>query len=107
LPGRSRPDRPRRRRAPPPGRRRPETIAEDHARSDESWAPLIQEWFDEAPDEEERQRRRNIAAPAGRTMVDVLADVDGRYGGVREYLVLGGVSEEELGQARRRLVDGE
>src|SRR5439155_19953 len=27
----------------------PEAIAADHARSDESWAPTIEEWFAEAP----------------------------------------------------------
>jgi protein-tyrosine phosphatase len=64
----------------------PEMIAADHALSDESWAPYNVSWFDEAPDEEERARRRRIATPAGRTMAEVLAGVDGRYGGPREFL---------------------
>ena len=63
-----------------------ETIAADHALSDESWAPYNVRWFEEAPDGAERARRQRIAAPAGRTMAEVLAEVDLRYGGVRAYL---------------------
>jgi protein-tyrosine phosphatase len=63
-----------------------ETIAADHALSDESWAPYNVRWFEEAADEAERARRQRVAAPAGRTMAEVLAEVDHRYGGVRAYL---------------------
>jgi protein-tyrosine phosphatase len=63
-----------------------ETIAADHALSDESWAPYNVRWFEEAPDGAERARRQRVAAPAGRTMAEVLAEVDLRYGGVRAYL---------------------
>jgi protein-tyrosine phosphatase len=63
-----------------------ETIAEDHARSDESFAPYNDAWFAAAPTEEERRRRMRVAVPAGRTMIDVLADVDRRYGGPAGYL---------------------
>ncbi len=81
----------------------PETIADDHARSDESWAPLIEQWFAEAPDEPERERRRRIAAPAGRTMAEILEEIDRRYGGVDEYLRGGGASEEALSRLRGTL----
>jgi protein-tyrosine phosphatase len=64
----------------------PETIAADHALSDEGLEPRNVAWFDEAPDEVEGARRRRIAQPAGRTMVDVLAEVEGRYGGPAGYL---------------------
>jgi protein-tyrosine phosphatase len=63
-----------------------ETIAADHALSDESWAPYNVRWFEEAPDEAERARRQRVAAPAGRTMAEVLTEVDLRYGAVRAYL---------------------
>jgi protein-tyrosine phosphatase len=63
-----------------------ETIAADHALSDESWAPYNVRWFEEAPDGAERARRQRVAAPAGRTVAEVLAEVDLRYGGVRAYL---------------------
>jgi hypothetical protein len=72
----------------------PATIAADHALSDESWAPYNDPWFEEAPDEEERARRRRIALPAGRTMADVLAEVDRSYGGPAGYLTGGGLPQE-------------
>ena len=61
-------------------------IAADHAISDESWDPYHAAWFDDAPDEAELGRRHRIAEPAGVTMVDVLADVERRYGGPAGYL---------------------
>ena len=63
-----------------------ESIAADHALSDESWAPYNVSWFEAATEPEERARRQRVAAPAGRTMVEVLAEVERRYGGVREVL---------------------
>jgi len=73
-----------------------ETIAADHARSDESWAPMIERWFEEAPTEQERERRRRITAPAGRTMVDVLGAVESRFGGARRFLIEGGAAGEDI-----------
>jgi protein-tyrosine phosphatase len=63
-----------------------EAIAADHARSDESWGPHNDAWFAEAPTEAERERRRRVAVPAGRTMVEVLEEVDRLYGGPAAYL---------------------
>jgi protein-tyrosine phosphatase len=57
-----------------------DAIAADHARSDESWAPYNPRWIEEATDPAEDARRRRITAPAGRTMVEVLEEVDRRYG---------------------------
>src|SRR5207249_388489 len=54
----------------------PAAIAADHAMSDESWSPFNAEWLASAPDDEERERRRRISAPAGRTLVDVLEEID-------------------------------
>jgi len=63
-----------------------ETIAADHALSDESWAPYLDAFYAEADTAQERERRRRITAPAGRTMAETLGEVDRRYGGVRRYL---------------------
>lgn len=63
-----------------------ESIAADHALSDESWAPYNVSWFDAATAPEERARRQRVAAPAGRTMVDVLTELERRYGGVRDFV---------------------
>jgi protein-tyrosine phosphatase len=63
-----------------------ETIAADHALSDESWAPYLDAFYAEADSEQERERRRRITAPAGRTMAEILQEVDRLYGGVAHYL---------------------
>jgi protein-tyrosine phosphatase len=61
-------------------------IAADHALSDESLGPYNIPWFEEAPDEAERARRHRVADPAGETMLEVLAEVDRRYGSPTAYL---------------------
>jgi protein-tyrosine phosphatase len=58
----------------------PDVIAADHALSDESWAPYNDEWVSEAPDEEERERRRRVLRPAGRTLAEVLEEIEAREG---------------------------
>jgi protein-tyrosine phosphatase len=63
-----------------------ETIAADHALSDQSWAPYLDAFYADADTEQERARRRRITAPAGRTMAEILEEVDRRYGGVQQYL---------------------
>src|SRR2546428_9820957 len=83
----------------------PETIAADHALSDESWGPHNEAWFDEAEDEVERERRRRIAAPVGRTMTEVLEEVDRRYGGPGAHPRGGGATDETLARIRSRLKD--
>jgi protein-tyrosine phosphatase len=82
----------------------PEAIAEDHAQSDGNWAPFLDRWYAEAKTEVELERRRRIAAPAGTAMVDVLAQVESRYGGVPEYLVAAGADERAIAEVRRRLL---
>src|SRR3954465_15353485 len=51
-------------------------IAADHALSGESWAPFNEEWLAEAPDENERERRRRVSKPAGRILLDVLEEIE-------------------------------
>jgi len=68
-----------------------EAIAADHALSDANWAPSNAKWFAEAPDAEERERRRRVSQPAGRTMAGLLAEFD-----PREYLLAGGATAEDI-----------
>jgi protein-tyrosine phosphatase len=83
----------------------PGTIAADHALSDESWGPHNEAWFAKARDEEERERRRRIARPAGRTMAGILDEVDRVYGGPELYLRGAGASEQALAGVRALLKD--
>jgi hypothetical protein len=77
-------------------------IAADHALSDESWAPYQGEWLAEAPDEPERERRRRITEPAGRTLVDVLEEIQEREG-IRSLLLGAGADEAALDRLVARL----
>ncbi len=78
-----------------------ETIAADHARSDDYLAPWWQPWHDSAPDEETRQRRMRVTTMPERAMADVLRDVD-----VRSYLIAGGADPQDLDTLVLRLRDG-
>ena len=80
----------------------PEAIAADHALSDVHWGPLNQEWLAAAPDEEERARRRRVSQPAGRTLAEVLEDIEEREG-VRSLLVGAGADEAALDRLVARL----
>jgi hypothetical protein len=80
----------------------PEAIAADHALSDESWAPFNADWLAGAPDEAERERRRRISQPAGRTLVDVLEEIEQREG-IRHLLVDAGADEPALDRLVARL----
>lgn len=82
-----------------------DTIAADHALSDESWGPHNQAWFEAAPDDDERERRRRVSVPAGGTMVGILEEVDRLYGGAAPYLAGGGASEQALANVLSRLKD--
>jgi protein-tyrosine phosphatase len=73
----------------------PDAIAADHALSDESWAPYNGEWLVAAPDEQERERRRRVSQPAGRTLVEVLEEIEEREG-IRNLLVGAGADEAAL-----------
>jgi hypothetical protein len=79
-----------------------DAIAADHALSDESWAPFNEEWLAAAPDEVERDRRRRVSRPAGRTLVDVLEEIE-REEGIRNLLVGAGADEEALDRLVVRL----
>ena len=80
----------------------PDAIAADHALSDESWAPYNEEWLAAAPDEHERERRRRVSQPAGRTLVEVLEEIEEREG-IRDLLVGAGADEAALDRLVARL----
>jgi hypothetical protein len=60
------------------------------------------EWLAEAPDEEERERRRRIVQPAGRTLAEVLAEIEQREG-IRNLLLGAGAEEDALDRLVGRL----
>jgi protein-tyrosine phosphatase len=80
----------------------PDAIAADHALSDESWAPFNAEWLESAPSEEERERRRRISQPAGRTLVEVLQEIEEREG-IRNLLLGAGADGAALDRLVARL----
>jgi hypothetical protein len=80
----------------------PDVIAADHAMSDESWGPHNDEWLAKAPDEQERERRRRILQPAGRTLAEVLEEIEERDG-IRNRLVAAGADEPALDRLVARL----
>ncbi|HJU37880.1 MAG TPA: tyrosine-protein phosphatase [Gaiellaceae bacterium] len=80
----------------------PDAIAADHALSDESWAPHNERWLAEAPDQRERERRNRILQPAGRTLAEVLEEID-RRDGIRNRLLGAGADEAALDRLVARL----
>jgi protein-tyrosine phosphatase len=80
----------------------PDAIAADHALSDESWAPHNEDWLAAAPDEAERERRRRIVEPAGRTLVEVLEEIE-ETDGIRARLLGAGADEAALNRLTTRL----
>ncbi len=80
----------------------PDAIAADHALSDESWAPFNEEWLAGATDDEERERRRRVSQPAGRTLVEVLEEIE-RQEGIRNRLLAAGADEAALDRLVARL----
>src|SRR5205814_3546139 len=58
----------------------PDVIAAEHALSDESWMPHNDGWFAEATDEQEGERRRRLIQPPGRTLSEVLEEIEATEG---------------------------
>ena len=80
----------------------PDTIAADHALSDENWAPHNEDWLAAAPDERERKRRLRILEPPGRTLAEVLEEIEARDG-IRARLLGAGADESALDRLIARL----
>jgi hypothetical protein len=78
-------------------------IAADYALSEERLRTRHEQWFVEAADEVELERLHRIAATPASSMVEVLEELERRYGSVEGYLRAGGATDEDLERARTRL----
>lgn len=81
----------------------PEEIAADYGLSAANLAPFTEEWIAEAPDDSERDRRLRVSRGDAQAMLDVLAELEARYGSVRSYLLTAGAEGETLDRAVARL----
>jgi protein-tyrosine phosphatase len=80
----------------------PDAIAADHALSDENLAQHNVGWLAAAPDEQERERRRRVLQPPGRTLVEVLEEIEEQEG-IRDRLLGAGADEAALERLVARL----
>jgi protein-tyrosine phosphatase len=78
-------------------------IAADYALSEQRLRMRHEDWFAAAADEAELARLHRIAATPESSMVDVLDELERRYGSIEGYLRAGGATDEDLAQARARL----
>ena len=77
--------------------------AADYALSSARLEPQWRPWVDEAPDDEERERRLRFSATPAATMVGVLETLEREHGSVAGFLRVHGLSDETLARARARL----
>ena len=80
-----------------------DTIAEDYAESEANWAPTVDDWVAEAPDETEARKRRLLAQMPAEVMRGVLPELERRHGSARRYLLAGGADAAVLDGLRERL----
>jgi protein-tyrosine phosphatase len=78
-------------------------IAADYALSEQRLRTRHQKWFAAAADEAELARLHRIAATPETSMVEVLEELERRYGSIEGYLRAGGATDEDLERARARL----
>ena len=83
-----------------------EVIVEDYALTSEHYAALIPDWRTRAIERGEDTAifDRDVSSEP-RTMVETLAYLGVKYGGVKEYLAACGVSAGEIGVLRKRFVE--
>ena len=82
-----------------------EEIATDYSLSEERLRTRHEEWFAQAADEAELERLHRISKTPASSMVEVLDELERRYGSIAGYLKAGGATDEELERARSRLRD--
>jgi hypothetical protein len=80
----------------------PDVIAADHALSDVHLAERTADWLAQAADTEERVRRERVVQPPGRTLADVLEEIDSTEG-IRARLLSAGAEEAALDRLVARL----
>ena len=82
-----------------------ETVADDYALTAELLADREREWLEHGPgDRAEREAVLARFAPTAEVMLEVLAGLKRRYGGVEQYLLEAGVSRDDLERLRDRLL---
>ncbi len=81
----------------------PEEIADDYALSGPNIAPVHDIWVDEAPDPVERERRARIGLAPREAMVDLIAELESRWGGAEAYLRAAGLTDSTVDAARSRI----
>jgi protein-tyrosine phosphatase len=80
-----------------------DVIAADYAESEANWAPTVEGWIAEAPDDAERRKRMLLSVMPPAAMRDTLVALEREHGSVRRFLVAGGVDEPALDSLRSRL----
>jgi protein-tyrosine phosphatase len=78
-------------------------VATDYGETTANLAALNAEWIAGAEDEDERERRILFSRSEPETMEAVVRELERRHGSVREYLLAGGATEDELERVRARL----
>jgi hypothetical protein len=81
----------------------PEAIASDYALSGPNVAASLAAWVGDGDDADEREHRRRVGLAPEQAMVDVLEELDARYGGAAEYLLGAGSSDDDLLRVKARL----
>jgi protein-tyrosine phosphatase len=81
-----------------------ETIGGDYAASGPNLEPRSVRWIAEARDDAEREKRRLLSDTPAEGIVQVVAEIERRYGSVEGYLRAAGVRDDQLGRLRERLV---
>jgi protein-tyrosine phosphatase len=80
-----------------------DTIAEDYALSEANWAPTIDDWVAQAPDDPERRKRLLLSVMSAATMRNVLVELEQRHGSIRGFLVKAGADGGVLDAFAERL----
>jgi len=82
----------------------PAAIAADYALSGPNVATSLAAWIEDGEDADEREHRRRVGLSPERAMVDVLSELDTRYGGAEGYLLGAGLTDDDLARIRSRLI---
>jgi len=81
-------------------------IADDYALTARNIELLIEDWLQRmTDDEDERRRLRLLAEPSHAAMLDTLAYVRAGWGSAEGYLLDAGVTVDQVGRVRTRLVE--
>ena len=83
-----------------------ELIADDYALTHVTFQPVLDEWLaTQSEDPAERARLARLHIPSREAMLETLGHLATRYGSAHAYLREGGLSEDQVGRLRARLLD--